>query len=244
MLICGEISLSYIVVFTPMLMNWHQVVSFSILKLEFALDTVSCDFEAALYGSLKDVWPDVRVRPCAFHLVSAASRKLKQYFKVNHVYANPFTTKIFNLVAALPYVRWTTGLVNVFLSELEEIGNKENKSALKVYHTAKKGERREAKKKYETAQRNMNATVKYVKYLRTYFLSPTSGNGFKKWTYTSEETDYTNNICESANHLLKSWIGTKNIRTYSKTIGILHDFMADWIATPAEQVHFDSKFLS
>ena len=193
------------------------------------------DFESALYGSIKEVWPNVRVRRCAFHLVACVGRKIKEFFSVNHVHANPTTKKVFQLVAAIPYVEWSAPLVKVFLAEIGDIGAEEFKTATTYYHTAGKGERREAKRLREVAHKNHKACDRLVKYLNKNFLSEKSRNGYCTWGYKNEEDDYTNNSNESANHLLNSWI-KKNTRTYRAAISTLYEFMGDWIEQPAESV--------
>ena len=202
---------------------------------------MSCDFESGLVASLKQVWPNTKVKLCSFHLVSACSRKLKSYFKVNHPNARPITKNIFNLTAALPYVPWSTNLVNIFLAEISDIGAEELKTATKNYHTAGKGQRRDAREQYEAAVKNERATQKFVKYLSSYFLSPAHRNGWRNWGYEDETTDFSNNCNESCNHLLKMWV-SPTIKNYSRAVGCLRDFLADWVSTPAEKVTFSLFF--
>ena len=173
-------------------------------------------------------------------MVSAISRKVCKYYKVNNVNASPLTKKLSNLVNAIPYVFWTERLVDTLINKIELICSEEFKKACTIYHTADKNERKDAQIMYDKAGQDVNATEKFKKYLRAYFLNPKHQNGYTTWGYSTDDLDFTNNLNESCNHLLNCWC-PKNVKTYRRAVSILYEYLADWVGRPAQSVKIYSS---
>ena len=195
----------------------------------------SVDFEIALAKSLKKIWPKIRVKKCAFHLVAAIRKKICEYYHVNNVNNHPLTKDLANLVNGIPYVKWNDHLRDVLIERIELLCSLHLQTTKKEYEDAKVGQRREKKKTYERAGRFCNSTEKFKKYLQKYYLNAVHINGYTHWGYTDSDTDKTNNVAESCNHLLSLSVG-KNITTYRRAVSNLVDFVGEWISRPVEKV--------
>ena len=184
-----------------------------------------------------NVWPDIDYTYCAFHLVQACGRKLKSYYGVSNPNVCSLTREVHRVTAAVPYVPWRPLLVPVFVEYLRKICLDYYQKKLALYEGQKNDddEKLKAKKVLERAGKLCDANELYIRYVQTQFLNERHFFGFPRWGYSQEDSDRTNNKCEVANAILKAKVD-RNPRRYIKGVGILYDFLSDFISTPFEEV--------
>ena len=206
--------------------------------LTFFLERISFDFERAMVNATLKIWPNIDYTYCAFHLVQACGRKFKSYYGVSHPNSSSMTKEVHQVTAAIPYVPWNSSLVPVFVDFLRKNCSDYYNKKLALYEKEEnEAKKLKAKAVLERAGKFCHGNELYIRYIESQFLNEKHFFGYPRWGYSQADTDRTNNKCESANGLLKTRVD-RNPKRYIKGVGILYDFLSEFITTPFDEVSF------